>query len=75
MVVSWSDTQVVATVASGSTTGTAQILQGGVWSNAEPFTIVIQTSLRVVPEKMNMLVGETRTLQVFDSQTGSIVMT
>jgi outer membrane protein assembly factor BamB len=73
VVVSWSDTQVVVTVASGSTTGTAQILQGGVRSNAEPFTIVIQTSLRVVPEKMNMLVGETRTLQVFDSQTGSSV--
>jgi hypothetical protein len=39
VVVSWSDTQVVATVASGSKTGVAQILQGGVWSNSVPFTI------------------------------------
>jgi len=39
VVVSWSDTQVVATVASGSKTGVAQILQGGVWSNSVAFTI------------------------------------
>jgi hypothetical protein len=73
VVVSWSDTQVVATVASGSVTGTAKVLQGGVWSNKEPFTVVGQTSLRIVPGTMNMLVGETQTLQVFDGDTGSIV--
>ncbi len=33
LVQSWSDTQVVALVASGSTSGTAQVLQGGVVSN------------------------------------------
>lgn len=38
-VVSWSDTQVVATVASGSATGGTQVLQGGVWSNAVTFTV------------------------------------
>lgn len=37
-VVSWSDVQVVATVATGSGTGNAQILQNGVWSNSFPFT-------------------------------------
>jgi hypothetical protein len=40
-VVSWSDTQVVATVASGSTSGTAQILQGGVWSDVINFTVLV----------------------------------
>jgi IPT/TIG domain/Beta-propeller repeat len=38
-VVSWSDTQVVATVASGSATGGTQVFQGGVWSNAVTFTV------------------------------------
>jgi hypothetical protein len=36
---SWSDGQVVATVASGSISGNAQILQNGVLSNAVAFTI------------------------------------
>src|SRR6202140_4499379 len=40
VVVSWSDAQVVATVASGSKTGTAAILQGGVWSNSVNLTVV-----------------------------------
>jgi len=38
-VVSWSDTQVVATVASGSATGGTQVYQHGVWSNAVTFTV------------------------------------
>jgi hypothetical protein len=38
-VVSWSDTQVVATVASGSATGGTQVYQNGVWSNAVTFTV------------------------------------
>ncbi len=38
-IVSWSDTQVVATVATGSTTGATQVLQGGVWSNTITFTV------------------------------------
>jgi len=39
VVTSWSDGQVVATVAPGSASGTAQILQNGVWSNSVPFAI------------------------------------
>jgi len=38
-VASWSDTQVVATVATGSNSGTAQVLQNGVWSNPVAFTV------------------------------------
>ncbi|MGC1107468.1 MAG: SBBP repeat-containing protein [Candidatus Acidiferrales bacterium] len=39
VVTSWSDTQVVATVATGAASGSAQILQNGVWSNTLPFSI------------------------------------
>ena len=39
VVQSWSDTLVVAAVAGGSATGQAQVLQGGVWSNAVAFTV------------------------------------
>lgn len=39
IVSSWSDGQVVATVATGSTSGNAQILQNGVWSNPVSFFI------------------------------------
>lgn len=35
---SWSDTQVIGTVAAGASSGNAQILQNGVWSNAIPFS-------------------------------------
>jgi len=48
-VVSWSDTQIVATVASNSTSGTAQVQQGGVWSNPEPFAVNTATILNVAP--------------------------
>jgi len=39
VVESWSDTQVVAEVASPSASGNAQVLQNGVMSNAVPFTV------------------------------------
>ncbi len=39
-VVSWSDTQVVATVASGSVTGIARIEQNDAWSNAFGFWVM-----------------------------------
>jgi hypothetical protein len=38
-VTSWSDTQIVASVGSGSTSGNAQVLQSGVISNAVSFTV------------------------------------
>jgi hypothetical protein len=48
-VVSWSDTQVMATVASGSATGTARILQNGVWSNSLPFSTGLPQITSVSP--------------------------
>jgi hypothetical protein len=46
---SWSDTQIVATVASNSTSGTAQVQQGGLSSNAVPFNVNTATILSVSP--------------------------
>src|SRR5258705_3638003 len=48
-IVSWSDTQVVATVASGSKTGVAQILKGGVWSNTVTRTVFSRIISSVTP--------------------------
>src|SRR5215470_9195271 len=63
VVVSWSDTQVVATVASGSTSGTAQILQGGVWSDPVHFAVnsgpVLRLSVSDAPLQINLTSPQT----------------
>ena len=70
LVSSWSDTQVVATVADGSVTGIVRIQQNGVWSNALSFAVPpsdpSQPSLTITPSLISMVVGDTRTLQVLD---------
>ena len=48
-VVSWSDTQIMATVAAGSTTGTAQVQRSGVWSNSIAFAVASPTISSVTP--------------------------
>jgi hypothetical protein len=48
-IVSWSDTQIVATVASGAVTGTAQVQQGGVWDNYGTFTVVTPVLSSISP--------------------------
>jgi hypothetical protein len=59
-VVSWSDTVVVATVAPGSTTGTAQVQRSGVWSNSTPFTVASPTISTVAP--LSGIVGTSVTI-------------
>jgi hypothetical protein len=49
VVVSWSDSQIVAAVASGSKSGAAQVLQGGVWSNAADLTVITPNISAVSP--------------------------
>ncbi len=68
-VVSWSDTQVIATVATGSVTGIARVQQGGYSSNAVAFTVPISggSGNTVVPAAFSMIVGETRTIQALDA--------
>ena len=48
-VISWSATQIVATVASNALSGTAQVQQGGIWSNAVTFTVNTTTVSSVAP--------------------------
>ena len=62
-VVSWSDTTVVATVASTALTGIAKIQQNGVWSNALGFTVPAPGGNTLMPSLLNMVVGDQRTLQ------------
>ncbi|HMD69816.1 MAG TPA: IPT/TIG domain-containing protein, partial [Bryobacteraceae bacterium] len=48
-VVSWSDTQIVATVASNAQSGNALVQQSGLTSNAVPFTVITPTISTVTP--------------------------
>jgi hypothetical protein len=65
----WSDTQVNATVAVGSLSGIARIQQNGVWSNAYGFVVPTggSSAAKLVPALLNMAVGDTRTLQAWNS--------
>jgi hypothetical protein len=72
VVVSWSDTQVVATIASGAKTGTAQILQGGVWSNSVSFTVSSQPtlmSLAIAPQNPSLSFGRTQQFTAMGTYT------
>ncbi len=61
---SWSDTQVVAQVASGSVSGIARIQRSdGLQSNALGFTVPTAGGNTLMPSLLNMAVGDTRTLQ------------
>jgi len=48
--VGWSDALIVATVAFNSTSGTAQVQQGGAWSNSLPFNISTATISGISPD-------------------------
>jgi uncharacterized protein (TIGR03437 family) len=39
VVVSWADTQIVATLAQGPQTGLVKVMQNGIWSNSVPLTV------------------------------------
>lgn len=68
--VAWSDTQVQATVAGSAVTGIAKIQQNGNWSNAIAFTVSgSSTPVTLVPDALNMVVGETRSIQAIDSNS------
>src|SRR5262249_31408528 len=69
-VLSWSDTQIVAAVASSAVTGIARVQQNGQWSNSFPFTVPgssIGGVTTLSPNLLNMIVGETRTVQALDA--------
>jgi hypothetical protein len=62
-VTSWSDTRIVATVAPSSLSGVASVQQNGVWSNAVPFVVPVAGGNTVTPAVLNLVVGETHTIQ------------
>jgi len=66
-VVSWSDTTVVATVAPSALSGIARIQQNGVLTNALYFTVPVTGGNTLVPSLLNMVVGDTRTIQALNS--------
>jgi hypothetical protein len=68
-VVSWTDAQVVATVAAGAVSGIARVQSGGgVWSNALGFTVpVAGGGNTLVPSLLNMVVGDTHTIQALSA--------
>jgi hypothetical protein len=67
-VVSWDDTQIVANVAPSAVSGVARVQQNGVWSNGITFTVPVSggSTLTIVPNLLNLVVGEARTLQALD---------
>lgn len=72
-VISWSDTQVVATVAPGSLTGLARLYQNGYPSNALSFRVPVSgASLTLVPYLMNLSVGETARFQAVDAAGNAV---
>uniref|UniRef100_Q01V11 Cell surface receptor IPT/TIG domain protein n=1 Tax=Solibacter usitatus (strain Ellin6076) TaxID=234267 RepID=Q01V11_SOLUE len=74
VVVSWSDTQIVARVAANAMSGIARVQQGGISSNAITFTVLggSGTSVTLAPNLMNMMVGETRTIQALDPTSRAV---
>jgi hypothetical protein len=74
-VLSWSDTQVVATVAATSLTGVARIQQNGVWSNAVTFTVPApggSNGMTLAPNVLNLVVGDTHTIQALSAAGQSV---
>jgi hypothetical protein len=69
VVVTWTDTQIMARVASGSVTGIARVQQNGILSNAVAFTVLGPTGsvATLAPNLMNMIVGDTRPVQALNS--------
>jgi uncharacterized protein YjdB len=74
-VAGWSDTQVVASVASNAVSGIVKIEQNGTWSNAVTFTVPTtfggggggSTAVALVPNLMNMVVGGTQPIEALDA--------
>jgi hypothetical protein len=66
---SWTDTQVVATADPSANSGVAKIQKNGVWSNAKPFILAVPGGNTVVPSAINMVVGDTRSIQALNSSS------
>jgi len=74
VVQSWSDTQVIASVATGALSGIARIQQNGVWSKALQFAVTGTggTAVTLAPNLLNMVVGDTHTIEALGSSGQSL---
>jgi len=66
-VVSWSDTQIVAAVDPSALTGIAEVQQNGVLSNTKAFTVTSASPVTLLPNLLNLVVGDTHTIQAVNS--------
>jgi IPT/TIG domain len=70
-VTSWTNTQIVATVAPGSVSGVAWVEQNDQLSNMVTFTVP-GGSVTLVPNVINMMVGDTHSIQALNSSGQSV---
>ncbi len=75
-VMSWTDAQVVAGVASGAASGIVKIQQSGIWSNAVTFSVSggegTGTSVTLSPNVINMSVNTTSSIQALNARGQSV---
>ena len=74
-VIGWSNTKILAAVASNAVTGVVRVEQNEVWSNAVTFTVPVGfgggggggQSATLVPNLFNLVVGQTQAIQALNS--------
>ena len=64
IVISWSDTQIVGAVASGTTTSATSVQEGTNVASGPTFTVTSTFPYSVSPQSLSLLVGESRTITV-----------
>jgi len=72
-VMSWSNTQVSAVVASNAVTGVVRIEQNDVWSNSVSFTVPNSSNpVTLAPNMLNLVLGQTQTIQAQNANNPSV---
>src|ERR1035441_9787106 len=71
-VLSWTDTQVVAAVAPGAVTGIARVQKNAAWSSSFGFIVPVAGGNTVMPALLNMVVGDTHTIQALSPAGQSV---
>jgi Bacterial Ig-like domain (group 2)/IPT/TIG domain/Beta-propeller repeat/Kelch motif/Galactose oxidase, central domain len=66
-ILSWSDTQILAAVGANTTSGTLTVQQGSLSLTGPTFTVNSTLPYNVSPASLNMVVGQTQTISVNNS--------
>jgi IPT/TIG domain/Bacterial Ig-like domain (group 2)/Galactose oxidase, central domain len=79
LVTGWSNTQIVASVASNAVSGIVKVQQNGVWSNGVAFSVSSSggpfggsNSVTLVPNDIHMVVGGTQAIEALNSNGQSV---